>query len=74
MNIIGEMKTAQEIAIILANDFSLTDAKIAKMVGSSQPTIWRVRKGVMKNCSSSLYISMFQLLNELRIPGRKRRR
>ena len=68
------MKTAQEITRILADDFRLTDAAIAQMVGSNQPTIWKVRNGHTKDCSASLYMALLQQLNELRVPRKKRPR
>jgi hypothetical protein len=59
------MNTPQEVAAELAARFNLSDQDIAERVKSTQPTIWRVRTGISKDCSASLFIALVQLRDEL---------
>lgn len=59
------METANEVINLLSGQFNLTDADIAKRVGSTQPTIWRLRSGKTKDCSADLYRNLYQLMKEL---------
>jgi hypothetical protein len=61
------MDTAQEIVSALAGHFKLSDEDIAKRVGSTQPTIWRVRSGKTKDCGATLYRSLLHLRNKLEV-------
>jgi len=61
------MDTAQEIVSSLADRFKLSDEDIAKRVGSTQPTIWRVRSGKTKDCGATLYRSLLQLREQMKV-------
>ena len=43
-------------------DFGLSDPEIARRVGSSQPTIFRLRTGKSKDCMSNLRKALDDLL------------
>jgi hypothetical protein len=51
------MDTATQIVNELRG-MKLSDTYIASRVKSSQPTIWRIRKGKAKSCSSELYVNL----------------
>lgn len=59
------MNTPQEVAAELAARFNLSDQDIAERVKSTQPTIWRLRTGISKDCSAFLFIALIQLRDEL---------
>jgi len=59
------MKTPKELTAELYERFKLSDAEIAKRVGSSQPTIWRLRNGRTENCMSGLLNNLAGLHEEL---------
>lgn len=59
------MDTAHEVVMALNNRFDLSDAEIAKRIGSSQPTVWRLRSGKTKDCSADLYRKLCLLRAEV---------
>ena len=61
------MDTAQELVTSLADRFKLSDEDIARRVGSTQPTIWRVRSGKTKDCGATLYRSLLRLSEQLKV-------
>jgi hypothetical protein len=46
--------------------FGMNDASIAAEVDSTQPTIWRIRTGATKACSSVLYSELSILRDRVR--------
>lgn len=59
------MDSARDIVSVISETFQLSDDAIAKRVGSSQPTIWRIRTGKTLDCSSGLYRELCALRNSL---------
>lgn len=62
------MDTARDIICALNSEQKLSDAEIARQVGSSQPTIWRIRTGKTADCSSALYRELLRLRSTNRPP------
>jgi len=65
------MDTAHALITYLSEDLKLSDSEIARRASSSQPTIWRLRTGETKDCSSSLYISLMKIRDEALICTKK---
>ena len=63
------MDSAKQIIDDLQERHELSDSEIARLCDTSQPTIWRVKNGAVKSCSSDLYIALSLLRKRL---GRKR--
>jgi hypothetical protein len=63
------MDTAKKILDSISHDYSLSDSEIARRVGTSQPTIFRIRSGA--DCFASLYIAICEFRDTLR--GKKRK-
>lgn len=59
------MDTAKDIVSELKM-IGYSDSAIAAKTGSSQPTIWRIRKGTTSSCSSELYVALYALLDKAR--------
>lgn len=66
------MDTAHEVIMTISTEANLSDAEIAARVGYSQPTIWRLRAGKTKSCSSDLYRALCTLRAEIGCGGRDR--
>jgi transcriptional regulator with XRE-family HTH domain len=59
------MDTAHEVVMTLSAQFDMSDAEIAKRIGSSQPTVWRLRSGKTKDCTADLYRKLCLLREEV---------
>lgn len=59
------MDTAHEVVTALSSRFEMSDVEIAKRIGSSQPTVWRLRSGKTKDCSADLYRKLCLLREEV---------
>lgn len=59
------MDTARDVVFEL-NRFAISDTEIAKRVGASQPTIWRLRSGKAKDCSADLYRKLCLLRDQVK--------
>jgi transcriptional regulator with XRE-family HTH domain len=59
------MDTAHEVVMTLSSAFDMSDAEIAKRIGSSQPTVWRLRSGKTKDCTADLYRKLCLLREEV---------
>ena len=59
------MEQSNQEIIKKISDFGLSDGDIAKRIGSSQPTIYRLRNGISKDCMAALRKSLEGLLLDL---------
>jgi hypothetical protein len=59
------MDTPIQVVNAIRSRYRLTDAKIAKLVESNQPTVWRIRSGKTKDCSADLYRKLCVLREKL---------
>lgn len=55
------MNTAQQIINEITASTGLSDSVIAKLVNTTQPTIWRIRTGVTEDCGAKLYMDLLAL-------------
>lgn len=60
------MDTPKKLIDDIVQHHALSDSEIARRANTSQPTIWRIRNEQVADCSSSVYIALVQLREELR--------
>lgn len=60
------MDTPKKLIDDLVQNHALSDSEIARRIHTSQPTIWRIRNEQVSDCSSSVYIALVHLRDELR--------
>lgn len=62
------MTIVQSLLTDIEERSRMSDSKIAAAVGCSQPTIWRLRNGKSKTCSSDTYLAIVGLHDQVMAP------